>query len=47
VNPQLQAKPHPEGDLLPPMLRDLYAAVSPDLPEHCAVVVDKRGSSWK
>ena len=28
-------------DMLPPMLRDLYAAVSPDGPEHWEVVVDK------
>jgi len=28
-------------DMLPPMLRDLYAAVSPDGPEHWDVVVDK------
>ena len=28
-------------DVLPPMLRDLYAAVSPDGPDHWDVVVDK------
>lgn len=28
-------------DMLPPMLRDLYAAVSPDGPDHWDVVVDK------
>jgi pimeloyl-ACP methyl ester carboxylesterase len=28
-------------DILPPMLRDLYAAASPDGPEHWDVVVDK------
>lgn len=28
-------------DMLPPMLRDLYAAVSPDGPEHWPVVVGK------
>jgi pimeloyl-ACP methyl ester carboxylesterase len=28
-------------DVLPPMLRDLYAAVSPDGPDHWGVVVDK------
>jgi pimeloyl-ACP methyl ester carboxylesterase len=28
-------------DMLPPMLRELYAAVSPDGPEHWDVVVDK------
>ncbi|MBM2809251.1 MAG: Pimeloyl-ACP methyl ester carboxylesterase [Chloroflexi bacterium] len=28
-------------DMLPPMLRDMYAAVSPDGPEHWEVVVDK------
>jgi pimeloyl-ACP methyl ester carboxylesterase len=28
-------------DMLPPMLRDLYVAASPDGPEHWEVVVDK------
>ena len=28
-------------DMLPPMLRELYAAVSPDGPEHWDAVVDK------
>jgi pimeloyl-ACP methyl ester carboxylesterase len=34
-------------DALPPMLRDLYGAVSPDGPDHFDVVVDKVWQMWK
>jgi pimeloyl-ACP methyl ester carboxylesterase len=34
-------------EILPPILRDLYAAVSPDGPEHFDVVFAKLSATWK
>jgi pimeloyl-ACP methyl ester carboxylesterase len=34
-------------DMIPPMLRELYAAVSPDGPDHWDVVVDKLWQEWR
>src|SRR5215207_9695810 len=34
-------------DVLPPMLRQLYAAASPDGPEHFDVVFDKLAALWR
>ncbi len=35
------------ADVLPPMLRELYAAASPDGPEHFEVVFDKLAAVWR
>jgi pimeloyl-ACP methyl ester carboxylesterase len=37
----------PTPDILPPFLRELYAKVSPDGPEHFEVVFDKLTATWK
>jgi pimeloyl-ACP methyl ester carboxylesterase len=34
-------------DVLPPMLRELYAAASPDGPEHFDVVFEKTAAMWR
>ena len=44
-----EMRPLPERlpvDVLPPFLREMYAAVSPDGPEHFDVVFDKLSPSW-
>jgi pimeloyl-ACP methyl ester carboxylesterase len=46
VRPELKALDGLTADMLPPVLKQLYAAVSPDGPDHFEVVFEKLSPSW-
>jgi pimeloyl-ACP methyl ester carboxylesterase len=46
LRPQYQAMGELSVEQMPPMLAQMYAAVSPDSPEHFKVVFDRLRSSW-